>query len=172
MVECLCSMWIGPLYWDGPAQHICIRGVYSLIYFWWMGSPPILHIPFMWLSQLYSSNLLLLSKYPTLFTLKVPYPYLPTPTAQAGYDTRSIFKWSLTVAFNCNHFDMRLLNLRINFYLLRTFCPHLGSYFFFVLFLLSWCFGQISSFEEGQRWNLAETLWKKKQHKKNYQDGV
>ena len=24
-------------------------------------------------------------------------------------------------------------------------------------------------FEEGQRWNLAETLWKKKQHK-NYQD--
>ena len=29
---------------------------------------------------------------------------------------------------------MRLLNLRINFYLLRTFCPHLGSFlcwFFF-----------------------------------------
>ena len=24
---------------------------------------------------------------------------------------------------------MRLLNLRINFYLLRTFCPHLGSFF-------------------------------------------
>ena len=23
---------------------------------------------------------------------------------------------------------MRLLNLRINFYLLRTFCPHLGSF--------------------------------------------
>ena len=31
---------------------------------------------------------------------------------------------------------------RINFYLLRTFCPHLGS--FFVLFLLSLRFGQIS----------------------------
>ena len=31
---------------------------------------------------------------------------------------------------------MRLLNLRINFYLLRTFCPHLGSVFlfFFVCF--------------------------------------
>ena len=58
-------------------------------------------------------------------------------------------------------------------YLLRTFCPHLGSFFFlfffFVLFLLSLRFGQISprlsipirgrgkSPEEGQRWNLAET---------------
>ena len=38
---------------------------------------------------------------------------------------------------------MRLLNLRINFYLLRTFCPHLGR-FFCVLFLLSQRFGQIS----------------------------
>ena len=28
---------------------------------------------------------------------------------------------------------MRLLNLRINFYLLRTFCPHLGSFFFCVV---------------------------------------
>ena len=38
------------------------------------------------------------------------------------------------VFFNWNHFEMRLLNLRINFYLLRTFCPHLGSFlccFFF-----------------------------------------
>ena len=41
---------------------------------------------------------------------------------------------------------MRLLNLRISFYLLRTFCPHLGIFLccfffhyvkFFVLFLLS-----------------------------------
>ena len=45
---------------------------------------------------------------------------------------------------------MRLLNLRINFYLLRTFCPHLGRFFlgffcfFCVLFLLSLRFGQIS----------------------------
>ena len=33
--------------------------------------------------------------------------------------------------FNWNHFEMRLLNLRINFfyYLLRTFCPHLGNFF-------------------------------------------
>ena len=30
--------------------------------------------------------------------------------------------------FNWNHFEMRLLNLRINFYLLRTFCSHLGSF--------------------------------------------
>ena len=31
--------------------------------------------------------------------------------------------------FNWNHFEMRLLNLRINFfYLLRTFCPHLSSF--------------------------------------------
>ena len=33
---------------------------------------------------------------------------------------------------------------RNNFYLLQTFCPHLGSFFFFVLFLLSLRFGQIS----------------------------
>ena len=30
------------------------------------------------------------------------------------------------LVFNWNHFEMRLFNLRINFYLLRTFCPHLG----------------------------------------------
>ena len=30
--------------------------------------------------------------------------------------------------FNWNHFEMRLLNLRINFYLLRTFSPQLGSF--------------------------------------------
>ena len=29
---------------------------------------------------------------------------------------------------NWNHFEIKLLNLRINFYLLRTFCPHLGSF--------------------------------------------
>ena len=29
---------------------------------------------------------------------------------------------------------------------------------------------RLKSSEEGQRWNLAETWWKKKQHKKNYQD--
>ena len=34
----------------------------------------------------------------------------------------------LILVFNWNHFEMRLLNLRINFYLLRTFCPHLGSF--------------------------------------------
>ena len=33
-------------------------------------------------------------------------------------------------------FEMRLLNLRINFYLLRTFCPHLGS----VVLVLFFCF--------------------------------
>ena len=38
------------------------------------------------------------------------------------------------LVFNWNNFEMRLLNLRINFYLLWTFCPHLGSFcvvFFF-----------------------------------------
>ena len=49
--------------------------------------------------------------------------------------------YTFILVFNWNHFEMRLLNLRINFYLLRTFCPHLGS---FVLFLLSLRFGQIS----------------------------
>ena len=34
------------------------------------------------------------------------------------------------LSFNWNHFEMRLLNLRIIFYLLRTFCPHLGRVFF------------------------------------------
>ena len=48
---------------------------------------------------------------------------------------------SFVIVFNWIHFEMRLLNLRINFYLLQTFCRHLGS---FVLFLLSLCFGQIS----------------------------
>ena len=32
------------------------------------------------------------------------------------------------IVFIGNPFEMRLLNLRINFYLLRTFCPHLGSF--------------------------------------------
>ena len=39
--------------------------------------------------------------------------------------------------FNLNHFEIRLLNLRINFYLLRTFCPHLGSSFLFFLCVVS-----------------------------------
>ena len=44
-----------------------------------------------------------------------------------------------------DHLEMRLLNLRIDLYLLQTFYPHLGSFFvFFVLFLLSLRFGQIS----------------------------
>ena len=42
------------------------------------------------------------------------------------------------IVFNWNHFEMRLLNLRINFIdLLRTFCPHLSSFlccFFFTTF--------------------------------------
>ena len=43
-------------------------------------------------------------------------------------------QWLIFV-FNWNHFEMRLLNLRINFfYLLRTFCPHRGSFFFFFLY--------------------------------------
>ena len=49
------------------------------------------------------------------------------------------------LVFNWNHFEMRLPNLRINFYLLRIFCPHLGSFCCFrFVFLLSLRFGQIS----------------------------
>ena len=49
--------------------------------------------------------------------------------------------------FNWNHFEMRLLNRRINFYLLRTFVLILVD--FFVLFLLSLHFGQISPLKSG-----------------------
>ena len=34
----------------------------------------------------------------------------------------------LLLSFNWNHFEMWLLYLRINFYLLLTFCPHIGSF--------------------------------------------
>ena len=34
----------------------------------------------------------------------------------------------IVLVLNWNHFEMRLFNLRINFYLLRTFPPHLGSF--------------------------------------------
>ena len=56
-------------------------------------------------------------------------------------------KTTLWVIFNWNHFEMRILNLRINFYILRTFCSHLGS--FCVVFLLrnpikNGCFGLIN----------------------------
>ncbi len=38
-----------------------------------------------------------------------------------------VFNWIINFFF---FFEMRFLNLRINFfYLLRTFCPHLGSFF-------------------------------------------
>ena len=36
------------------------------------------------------------------------------------------------LVFNWNHFEMRLLKLRINFYLLRTFCPNLVIVIFFL----------------------------------------
>ena len=38
-------------------------------------------------------------------------------------------KPNLTLSLLGNPFEMRLLNLRINFYLLQTFCPHLGIFF-------------------------------------------
>ena len=47
------------------------------------------------------------------------------------------------LVFNRNHFEMRLLNLRINFYLLRTFCPHLGIFF---------CVCVVSSFTTFHLW--------------------
>ena len=37
-------------------------------------------------------------------------------------------KYHKRLVFNWNHFEMRVLNLRINFYLLRTFFPRLGSF--------------------------------------------
>ena len=49
--------------------------------------------------------------------------------------------WTLiNLIFNWNHFEMRLLNVRINFYLLRTFCPHLGSFFLFFFCFFLCCF--------------------------------
>ena len=45
----------------------------------------------------------------------------------------------IALFFNWNHFEMRI-NLRINFYLLRTFCPHLGSCFWFVCFFFFFFF--------------------------------
>ena len=48
---------------------------------------------------------------------------------------------------------MKLLNLRINF-------------FFFTRLSIP-IRGRGKSPEESQRWNLVETLWKKKQHKNN-----
>ena len=50
------------------------------------------------------------------------------------------------IVFNWNHFEMRLLNLRINFYLSIT-----------VTRLSIPIQGRGKSPEEGQRWNLAET---------------
>ena len=44
------------------------------------------------------------------------------------------------LSFNWNHFEMWLLNVRINFYSRRTFCPHLGSLFLCV------CVCVVSSF--------------------------
>ena len=40
--------------------------------------------------------------------------------------------------------QLAALNLRLNFYLLWTFCPHLGSFCVFLFCFFSLCFGQIS----------------------------
>ena len=48
------------------------------------------------------------------------------------------------VVFNWNHFEMRILNLRIYFYLLRSLFFFVLILVVFVLFLLSLRFGQIS----------------------------
>ena len=103
------------------------------------------------------------------------------------------------IVFNWNHFEMRLLNLRIIFFI------HCGPFvLILVVFLCCFFFHYVSdtfhlwssscdlprtanagdtvtrlsipirgrgkSPEEGQRCNLAGTYWKKKQHKKPYQD--
>ena len=43
---------------------------------------------------------------------------------------RNTYFWNVVIVFNWNHFEMRLLNLKITFYLLWAFCPHLGSFLF------------------------------------------
>ena len=66
------------------------------------------------------------------------------------------------LVFNLNHFETRLLNLRINFYLLRTWCYRqqlwkaviIGDT---VIRLSIPIRGRGKSPEEGQRWNLTET---------------
>ena len=68
-----------------------------------------------------SNSLLLIRPYCT-------YVSLITPLSVIQHSCHSV------LVFNWNHFEMRFLNLRINFYLLRTFCPHHGSFlccFFF-----------------------------------------
>ena len=54
-----------------------------------------------------------------------------------------LFNTNSLIVFNWKHFEMRLLNLRINFFffLLQTFCSHLGS---FCVVSSSLRFGQIS----------------------------
>ena len=64
-----------------------------------------------------------------------------------GGDYSQVPTTTLLIVFNWNHFEMRLLNLRINFYLL-------------VIRLQDSAFLSevvVKSPEEGQRWNLAET---------------
>ena len=66
------------------------------------------------------------------------------------------------IVFIGNPFEMRLLNLRINFYLLRTFCPHLGSFFVCFLFnLTTFQSGPVAPWIEAlslysSRWALSE----------------
>ena len=50
----------------------------------------------------------------------------------------------IIIVFNWNHFEMRLLNQRINFLFIADFLSSSWYFFFFVLFLLSLRFGQIS----------------------------
>ena len=80
----------------------------------------------------------------------------------------SKFKWKYKMhVFNWNHFEMRLFNLRINFYLLRTFCPHLGSFCVVSSFTTFWSnftscpSGPVAQWIEalslyGSRWVLSE----------------
>ena len=58
------------------------------------------------------------------------YPHLSATKRKIfGLQNRQI-----TIVFNWIIFEMRLLNLRINFYLLQTFCPHLSRVFFLCCF--------------------------------------
>ena len=70
----------------------------------------------------------------------------------------------MNIVFNWNHFEMRLLNLRINFYLLQTFCPHLGS------FLCCFFFHYVSAKFQKKEETTQKISEERRNNTKNYQD--
>ena len=63
---------------------------------------------------------------------------------------------------------MRLLNLRINFYLLRTFCPHLGRFFFFFFFCVCcFFFHYVSEVTVNHLKKARGEIWPKRSERRN-----